>query len=480
MSEELSPAEFSERLQRALVRSIPGVRSLSHCERLTAGASQETYALRVESDSGERRFALRRTPSGSLALETSTGSELEAKLMHLALEAGVPEPEVFHVLTPEDELGRGFVMEWISGETLGSRIVKLDSLAEIRPKLARQCGQILARIHAIDLDASGLRDDLRHSQAEEEVHLMWDQYKALEIPLPMIDFCARWLLENRPTETQPRLVHGEFRNGNLIIDPTGIRAVLDWEVTHIGDPAQDLGWLCENSWRFSRPDLPVGGFGSLEDLFAAYEEESGTQVDPDRVRFWMVFGGFWWSVATLKMTDAARQGTDPSIERLTIGRRSSEAQIDCANLLIPGPVSLPEARKTQSTLDIPRADELLQASRDFMRESVMPKTEGRTNFLARVTGNALDMVLREYELGPSTRHSERIGLESVLGKSGELEALRWELVEALRSGTMPLDSPGLADHLRNSVAAQVAIDQPRYTGLRTALEGSNLHAFPNS
>jgi len=479
VSEDLSPAEFSDRLQRALVRSIPGVRSLSHCERLTAGASQETYAIVVDGDAGERKLALRRAPDGP-ALDGSLGPDLEAKLIRLAREAGVPEPEVFHVLTPEDELGRGFVMEWISGETLGSRIVKLDTLAKVRPKLARQCGRILAQIHAIDLDASGLRDDLRHSQAEEEVHLMWDRYKALETPMPMIDFCARWLLENRPAETQPCLVHGEFRNGNLIIDPTGIRAVLDWEIAHIGDPAQDLGWLCENSWRFSRPDLPVGGFGSFEDLVAAYEEESGTQVDPDRVRYWMVYGGFWWSVSTLRMTDIARQGMDPSIERLTIGRRSSEAQIDCANLLIPGPVSLPESHKTQSTLDMPRADELLQRSREFLRDSVMPETQGRTSFLARVTGNALDIVLREFELGPATRQAEQIGLESVLGKSGEVEALRWELVDALRSGVMPLNTPGLADHLRNSVAAQIAIDQPRYTGLRTALEGSNRNAFPNS
>ena len=473
MSGPLSTEDFEARLELVLGRCIPGFRRLKSCERLTAGASQETYSIVIEGSAGEQRVALRRSPFTEDEDHVSTvSSELEARLIMLARAAGVPEPEVFHVLVPEDQLGSGFIMEWIDGETLGARIVKLDSLAAVRPKLARQCGEILARIHAIDIEATGLASVLRRAQAKEEIERMWEMYRGFETPQPMIDFSARWLLENRPDETPDTLVHGEFRNGNLIISERGIQAVLDWEIAHIGDPAQDLGWLCENSWRFSRPDLPVGGFGSFEDLYAGYEAVSGTSVDPARVHYWMVFGAMWWSVSTLQMAQIAREGLDPSIERMTIGRRSSEAQIDCANLIIPGPISLPEPNKAHSTLDMPRADELLARSRDFLRETVMGETQGRTSFLARVASNAIDMVRREQELGPATRERELAGLSRVLGKSGGLEELRWELVHALRSGALALDTPGLADHLRNSVAAQIAIDQPRYTGLKTALDYS--------
>lgn len=471
MTDGLRRSDFETRLEHVLVASIAGCRALKSCERLSAGASQETYSVVIEADGGERRIALRRSPEGHGSLEDALPSEVEARLLRVAREVGVPEPEIYHVLVPEDGLGSGFLMEWIDGETLGARIVKLESLAEVRPKLARQCGEILARIHAIDLEKTGLDQLLRRSQAEQEIHRMWDQYKALETPQPMIDFSARWLLEKRPAEVPDKLVHGEFRNGNLIITESGIQAVLDWEIAHIGDPAQDLGWLCEASWRYSRPDLPVGGFGSFEDLFAGYESVSGVAVDPERVHFWMVFGGMWWSVSTLSMTRLAREGTDRTIERMTIGRRSSEAQIDCANLIIPGPITLPEVQKGDSD-DVPRRDELLSLSRDFLRDTVMNETRGRTNFLARVASNAIDIVLREEELGPAAHEREQAGLSDVLGKSGTREALRWELVHALRSGSMPLDAPGLADHLRNTVAAQIAIDQPRYPGLKTAMDDS--------
>lgn len=102
----------------------------------------------------------------------------------------------------------------------------------------------------------------------------------------------------------------------------------------------------------------------------------------------------------------------------------------------------------------------------------MGATRGRTSFLARVASNSLDVALHELELGPAHRTRERAGLERLLGHGGDLEALRWELVYALRDGGMPLDRPGLADHLRSTVATQVAIDQPRYSGYQAALAGT--------
>jgi hypothetical protein len=312
---------------------------------------------------------------------------------------------------------------------------------------------------------------LQTTEPRAFVEQTWDSYKALRTPQPMLDYTARWLIDHLPARPRRTLVHNDFRNGNLMVSPDGVCAVLDWELAHIGDPMRDLGWICTNSWRFGRSDLPVGGFGHYADLFAGYEAVSGEPVDPEHVKFWEVFGSFWWGVVCLGMVEIFRSGLDKSVERAAIGRRSSEGQVDCANLLIPGPTELIEPVTDPSSLDMPRADELTTGVRDFLRDEVMGATHGRARFLARVAANALDIVLREQAIGPEHRRRELAGLQSLLGTGGELESLRWRLVEALREGTLPLDAPGLAEHLRGCVVNQIAIDQPRYSGLRTALGG---------
>ncbi|HUI27582.1 MAG TPA: phosphotransferase family protein [Candidatus Kryptonia bacterium] len=464
--------ELAAALARVLTERVAGYRSLQTCERLSGGASQETYRVVIETDDGPRKLAMRRAPGGTKYSFSGAGPGLptEAKLLGAARAADVPEPAILYVFEERDGLGDGFLMEWLEGETLGARITRAPELDAIRPQLARQCGEVLARIHAIDVRAGGLADVLQPRTPEQLVRETWELYQAYGTPQPMIDFAARWLLEHLPPASPPRLVHGDFRNGNLMISAErGIVAVLDWELAHLGDPMRDLGWLCTNSWRFGRSELPVGGFGTVDDLLAGYASVSGVAVDPDHVKFWIVFGSFWWAVGCLSMAQFYRLGVDKSVERPTIGRRSSECQVDCVNLLIPGPVEEPARETKESTLDMPRANEMLTSVRDFLRNDVMSGTTGRTNFLARVAANSLDIVLRELELGPAHRIREQQGLERILGHAGDLETLRWELVRALRDGSMPLDRSGLADHLRQTVVTQVAIDQPQYSGYRAAL-----------
>ena len=327
----------------------------------------------------------------------------------------------------------------------------------------------MARIHSIDLDATGLRGKLEHAPPEYFVKQTWDRYKLLQTPQPMIDYAGRWLMDNLPTDYESTLVHNDFRNGNFMVTPDGINAVLDWEIAHIGDPMRDLGWICTNSWRFGRTELPVGGFGHYEDLFAGYEAVSGKKVDPAHVKFWEVFGSFWWAVGCLGMAEHYRTGPDKTVERPAIGRRSSECQVDCVNLLIPGPVTLVEAEQRSGNLDMPRLDELLVSVRDFLREDVMANTAGRTQFLARVAGNSLDIIDRELALGPQHKAGELARLREICGHDGELGELRWELVNGLRDGSRALDDQALTAHLRTTVVNQIAIDQPRYSGFRTAV-----------
>ena len=459
--------DLEAKLTDVLQARLPGVETLVSCDRLSGGASQETYRIIIRQNGQPRTLALRRSPGGT-QLQAAIGPATEAAIFRTTRAAGVPGPEIFHVLAEADGVGDGFLMEWIEGEALGARIVRNEEFAAIRPRLARQFGEVAARIHAIDVEATGLASLLTRKTPEGYVGELWSHYRAMESPQPMIDYTARWLLDHLPSPHEPRLVHNDFRNGNLMISPErGVVAVLDWETAHIGAPIRDLGWVCTNSWRYGS-ELPVGGFGEIEDLLAGYESVSGTAVTRDDLHFWIVFGSFWWAVQTLSMTGIYRSGPDRSVERAAIGRRTSECQVDCVNLLIPGPAELPEAT-ADSSLDVPTARELVESIRDFLRGDVMSQTHGRTRFLARVAANTLDIVLRELALGERHRERDREGLERILATTGDLANLRWKLVNALRDGSMPLDSPGLADHLRRTVITQAAIDQPHYSGYQTAI-----------
>ncbi len=518
--------DFLAALDEVLRREVNDCAYVETVERLSGGASMETYRLRCQRISDpEATFdvCLRRGPDGQDRQgDNVTGVTAEAQCMSTARSAGVPVPEVLYVLQPSDGVGVGFVMEWLDGETLGARITRSGELSQARKRLAFQCGQEMARIHRIDTEATGLATVLRRCEPAEYLNETWDRYKEMPTPQPMIDYAARWLaqeLEHRG-QVELSLVHNDFRNGNVMVDPVkGLVAVLDWETAHIGDPMRDLGWICTNSWRFGQRRLPVGGFGTYEDLFAGYEDVTGRPVDRGRVQYWEVFGSFWWAVGCLAMADRYRTGTDATVERPGIGRRSSECQLDCVNLIIPGPVQFlpavtelgllqaqtdPEPRDASplggshtsaqahaAAGDMPRVDEILESVRDFLRGEVRQATQGRTSFLALVASNSVDIALRERVIAPQLHHYELEQLTALTAtparqtpatrtpmypehKSASSDAdlaaqvteQRWVLVRRLRDGTMPLNQPGLAEYLRTSVTHQVAIDQPKYSAFR--------------
>ena len=464
--------DFFEQLAVILRGEFQGCRDLVAVDRLSGGASMETYRIEIQTSSGSQLLCMRRGAGGVDRDNVSAvGLRTEALLMRVAKEHGVVEPEIYYELQPDDGVGVGFIMQWLGGETLGSRIVRSPDFDDVRPLLAAQCGQELAKIHAIDLDNSGLRAVLPVLSPKAYVNQTWDRYRAWDTPQPMIDFTGRWLEENLPQDGDFRLVHNDFRNGNLMIDAKdGLQAVLDWETSHIGDPMRDIGWICTNSWRFGHRERQVGGFGDLDDLIRGYEDEAGSPVNRDDVKFWEVFGSFWWAIGCLGMTDQYRSGPDATVERPAIGRRSSECQVDCVNLLIPGPTELLSPGSPTRQSDMPRVDELLASVRDFLHGDVMSSTSGRTNFLARVAGNSLDIVGRELAIGPALERHEVALLSELLGRTGTIDELRWELVHSLRDRSMELESPLLHSYLRDAVVNQVAIDQPKYSGFRFATE----------
>lgn len=296
--------------------------------RLSGGASQETWAFKA----GDRDLILRRKPDGAMDRDHAVDLYTEAALIQTVAKRGAPAPEVIHVCGPEDGIGIAFIMASVEGETLGRRIVRDEAFAGIRPGLARRCGEVLAQIHSTPTE--GL-PPLRTADAADEIARFEEVYHMAGAKRPILEAAFRWL-KNRAGAMKierPVLVHGDFRNGNLMIHPQrGLAAVLDWELAHLGDPADDMGWLCTASWRFGG-NKPVGGFGDYEDLLAGYEAAGGKPIPLERVLFWQTFGSLKWGVMCMMMYTSFATRADPSVERAMIGRRTSETEIDLIALL---------------------------------------------------------------------------------------------------------------------------------------------------
>jgi aminoglycoside phosphotransferase (APT) family kinase protein len=320
-------------LARCVATWYPGATGVTGAAKLSGGASQETWSFDIAHPDGPVGAILRRAPPGYGASPSrAAGLDAEAALMRLAYEAGVPSPRVMHVLQPQDGLGTGFIMARIEGETIARKILRDAQFAEARPMLARQLGQVAASIHGFPL---ARLPELRQMTSSKEIADLEREYRGFNWPRPVFELALRWLRDHDPgPSSETTLVHGDFRHGNFIIGPDGLRAVLDWELAHLGDPMEDLGWVCVNSWRFGEIDKPVGGFGAREDLFAGYES-TGRSVDPGRVTFWEVMGTLRWGVMCCGMMQRFRSGPDHSMERAMIGRRSSETEIDLLRLLAP-------------------------------------------------------------------------------------------------------------------------------------------------
>lgn len=328
------PKIDADRIGRACTRHLGEPVDIEDLHRLTGGASRETWSFdAVTRDGARHALVLRRDPGSTVG---SADRSVEYRLIEAAGAAGVPVPTVRFLLTDEDELGDGFVMTRIEGETIPRRILRDEEYASARAGMTAACGVIAARIHAVDrstlprLEVQGALDQI--GQYRAILDALGEAHPAFELGL-------RWLEEHVPAPAtgsgpaEPRLVHGDFRNGNFIVGPEGIRAVLDWELAHLGDPAEDLGWLCVKSWRFGNVDQPVGGFGSRAELLDAYADASGIRVSEDSLRYWETFGTLKWGVICEMQCSTHLQGFVRSVELAALGRRIAETEWDLLELI---------------------------------------------------------------------------------------------------------------------------------------------------
>jgi aminoglycoside phosphotransferase (APT) family kinase protein len=317
-------------LARVIERFVDGPVEVDGLRRFSGGASRETWAVDAIDAAGHiHRLVLRRDPA---AQTNAANRATEYALLAAADAGGVPVPRVRALLADDDGLGAGFLMERVDGETIPRRILR-DADETARAHLTEQAGAIAARIHAVEpgqlpaLPVMGTRAQI------EQQHALLD---AFDEPHPALELGLRWLQRHVPADRPPALVHGDYRNGNFIVGPDGIRAVLDWELAHLGDPSEDLGWLCVKSWRFGNAGQIVGGFGALDDLLAAYTRAGGAPVDEDAVRFWVVLGTVKWGVICAGQALAFVNGVIRNVEMAALGRRVAEMEWDLLDLLDGG------------------------------------------------------------------------------------------------------------------------------------------------
>ncbi|MGJ9413231.1 phosphotransferase family protein [Aeromicrobium sp. CF4.19] len=291
-------------------------------QRLSGGASRETWAFDVRQGDGQTcRLVLRRDPPA--AVRADGDMSREASAIEAAARRGVPVPRVVLHSDSSDLLGTPFmVMTHVDGETRPRRILRNPEYGRLRPRLAERCGEILAGIHAVDPTEI---DGLKSADSLQSLREDLDRYSNSS---PAFELAMRWLEENRPSHTNDAVVHGDFRNGNLLVGPEDIRAVLDWEVVHRGDPMEDLGYLCARAWRFRVFDKPVGGFGDYADLFRGYERVAGVEVDPSAVRWWELYSCVRWGVGCMSQAWRFLSGAEQSVELAAIGRRVWEQEYD--------------------------------------------------------------------------------------------------------------------------------------------------------
>jgi len=294
----------------AAVLGAARVTSLTH---LSGGASRETG--RFEAD--DRPLILQRQRAGD---ERDLAVEIAA--LRAGHAAGVPTASIVTASTDSNELGAPYmILQHVDGETTPRKILRDDEFAEARVALPAQLASALVGIHSLDpATIPGIVDVDQIERYREVLDTVGE-------PHPTFELAFKWLAESRPPPSARTVVHGDFRLGNVIVGRDGLRAVLDWELVHLGDPMEDLGWMCVKAWRFGSP-LPVAGVGEYERLFEAYEAAGGAAIDADVVRWWEVLGTLKWGIMCIMQANAHLSGVARSHELAAIGRRVCENEHD--------------------------------------------------------------------------------------------------------------------------------------------------------
>ncbi len=468
---DLLKKEDRESLEKVLWKYIENCSEVVSIDQLTGGASRQMFIAKVKSGLEEVNIVLRL--SGHEGEETIDQLSLaqEVLVSKAVANAGVKTPHVYFEFHEDDGIGEGYGMEFLLGETLGGRIARSRKFENARKDLVTQLGRSLAKIHQVDVSDSSLESILPTHTGDYLVDTMYRVYRNSNIYVPMIEYSYRWLKDNLPAYVTPVVTHGDFRNGNLLVHvEKGLVGVLDWELAALCDPMRDLAYCCLPPWRYGVGHLEVGGFGTMEAFFKAYEAELGQSIDAERFKFWYIYACFWWSIACIEMGISYRKQEGKLGDRIAIGRRHTEGLIDILNILCPGPVTLETPAEASAGTEVATVEELLVSCQRDLKSIISPELEGKSLFISRVAMNNLGVALRELQHGRERDRQEIDSTNLLLrSKYSDLATCRKELCLALRKEDWKFQKVDLEQHLRSTVVAQLAIDQPTYSSLKEAL-----------
>ena len=432
-------------LAQALARMAGGAQlPLANLARLSGGANMESWSF----DWGGAGYVLRRAPTAEMMEGRPFGHDVEAAIVRAAHKAGVKAPEIVGELIEGDCLGTGYVMRRVEAE-VNPALILADPPTCLIDDIARELA-LIHRIPVAQLPA------LPAVETVEALAMLKARFADYGGDRPILALAIKWCEDHLPPPAPPCLVHGDFRMGNIMVGAGGVAAILDWELAHIGDAHEDLAWGCINAWRFGHIDRPAFGCADFAAYFAAYEAAGGCAVDPVRFRFWLIYRALWWGLCCLQMADIWRSGIDKSLERLVVGRRTSETEVDLLLLLEE---DAPETQRIALRLDPapalqpagePAMAEIIAAVQAWITNDIKPRAEGRDKFMAAVVTNALGMIARE-AANPVAVHDKA-------------------LCDDILAGRMTLATPGFLARLRKSALAKLANDQPKYASLAKARE----------
>jgi len=298
---------------------------------LTGGASAETWRFTFSNENKSSQMILRRG-SGKKSPLAVLKSE-EAVIQQKVKSFGAPVPTIVAISLDEKDLGDAYIMSLVQGESIARKILRDEKFSAARQKLAFQCGEAMAKIHSVNLNDF---DQVPKKPIREELERLYLTYSSFNQPSPVFEYAFKWLNKQDFTNRKDALVHGDFRLGNLMIDESGLAAVIDWEMVSVGNPMLDIGWMCINSWRFGQSEKVVGGFGDLKELLEGYNSISNEKIDNEEVKIWQVLGTLRWGVICLIQVYSHLNGDVNSLEKAAIGRRVSETEIDIVDLLFLG------------------------------------------------------------------------------------------------------------------------------------------------
>ena len=395
-------------------------------------------------------FVLRRAPSAAMMEGRAIGHDTEAAVIRAVHARGVRAPEVVVELEESDGLGTGFVMRALPG-TPDPRTILADNEDDVAAfGLCADIAIELAEIHRTPLDSL---PDLPRLKPADGVAGLREQFEEAGGDRPVVALALRWLEDNLPAPIEPVLVHGDYRLGNLLVEGSTLTGVLDWELAHLGDHHEDLAYGCMTVWRFSRPDRPAYGLGTLGDISIEYASLYGRDVDRERFNWWLVYRTCWWALGCWRMGATWREGADRTLERAIISRRTSEQELDLLLLLEE---EAPEEERQRplppsEPSDAPKGEanvgELATAISEWLA-TIKDRLEGHDRFQHAVARNALGIIARDH--------------------AAKIEIRNAALARALLDGELSLAEPGLLAELKRTTLDKLAVDMPKYPALAIA------------